>query len=113
MELEKEVLKSVKYAVSKSVHDSMTKYGSPLSKLTDKVIQDNSTKIYELVNKIFTEILGSKELENQLREEFKHKIAKLLVSNTVGMTEKQLNKLKQDPIMKAKVIVAIESVLNS
>lgn len=113
MELEKEVLKSAKYAVAKALHETMTGYGSPLKKLSEKVIENNSTIIYNIMNEAFTEVISSENFQNEIKEEFKHKVAKLLVSNVSGMVEKQVNKLKQDPIMKAKIIVAIETILKN
>lgn len=113
MEIEDQIIKSAKSAISKSLHEIMTKYGSPLNKLTEKVIENNSTEIYNLMNDAFTNVLISDDFKSQIKDEFKHKVAKLIVSNASGMVDKQINKLKQDPIMKAKIIVAIENVLTN
>lgn len=111
MDLEKQVMQTAKSAISKSLHEIMTKYGSPLNKITERVVEANSVQIEDIMHTCLTEVLSSDELMDQVKLEFKHKVAKLLVSNASGMVDKQINKLKQDPVMKAKIIVAIEDTL--
>jgi len=48
-----------------------------------------------------------------MKEEMKRKLARVLITQFGGELEKSVNKLKSDPTTRAKITVAIDSVINN
>lgn len=111
MELEKQILNGVNDAIKISIVDSLSGYNSPLRKLSDKVVQENEEKIHLIMNKAFKFVISTDSFKKTILEEFQHKVAKMLVSNLSGQVEKSVNIIKQDPTLKAKMILAIENII--
>jgi len=100
----------VKEALLSKVADSIN-HGQ-LHKLIDIVVLERSPQLEAVINKAFDGAFADKEFEQILISEFKHKIAKTLVSKLEGTVEKSVNEFTRNPIIKAKLILAIENIIN-
>lgn len=111
MNLEQDILQQVQTAMKKAIQENLVAYNSPLRKLTDRVVEENSDEIHEVMNTAFKSVIRTGEFKATVLQEFEHKVAKLLVSQLSGQVEKAVHALKQDPKMKAKMILAIEDII--
>ena len=112
MDIEKEIVKSAKEAINKSIVDSLVGYNKPLSTLCSQVIQDNSTDLYKLINDEFSELLNGKGFKQSLREALNKKLASTLINKMGGELEKRVNDLKQNPETRAKITLAISAIID-
>lgn len=111
-DLENQILNQVKVSIAKSIDSELTGYNKPLSKLTEKVIEKNSDELRKTIEESFLSVIRSDEFKDTILEEFKHKVSKILVSQLVGHVDQAVSKIKQDPTVKAKMIVAINNIIN-
>ena len=98
--MEKEVLKVVKKSISEAIITSLTKYDSPLKKITDNVINDNADELYSLINDEFSSMLYSGDFKESLTNALHTKLAQVLISRMGGDLEKKVNELKSNPATK-------------
>jgi hypothetical protein len=112
-DLEKEILDKVKDSIAEAISSSLVGYNSPLSILSKKVIDDNFDDIYGIMNKAFKSVIRTEEFEKTILQEFEHKVAKMLVGQMSGHVEKAVNNIRQDPRLKAKMILAIENIIDN
>lgn len=103
----------VKAILAKSLKDALSQegYSNPTRKFTDAVIDENKAEIEAVVRHALQEVLADKEFVDIVRQEFKHKVAKLLVSDLTGAVEKAVNSFRQNPTLKADMVKAIEKLI--
>lgn len=111
MDLEKQIAQQTQTAVQKAIHETLVAYNSPMRKLADRVVEENSDEIHGVMNKAFKSVIRTKAFEDTILEEFERKVAKMLVGQLSGQVEKAVSKIKQDPTLKAKMILAIEDII--
>lgn len=109
--LEKDVLKVIQRSIAESIEKVLVGYGSPLHKLIEIVISKHSEEIYAIIESAFSTIFRNEEFQTTLRQALSHKLARSLVDKMGGGFEKRINELRSDPIMKARMILAIENIL--
>lgn len=111
--MEKEILKTAKLAITEAIVKELTGYNKPLSKLTERVIEDNSASLYSLINDEFAGLLKSENFKEALKEALNAKLARTLISRMGGELEQQVNTLKANPATRAKIMVTINDLINS
>lgn len=111
IDLEKDLLRIINENISNSVGQLLTKYDSPFVKIVNNVIEQNETKIHKIVSDAFGKVISTQEFKNAMHEEFQHKVARVLVSKLEGSVEKAVNDIRNDPTLKAKMILAIENII--
>jgi hypothetical protein len=109
--MEELILQQVNKAIGEAIKTELIGYNKPLSKLTEKVIDNNSDKLYSLINDEFSGLLDSKDFKIALQEALNQKLAKVLINRMGGELEKQVNELKQNPQSRAKITLAIDKVI--
>lgn len=112
-ELEQQILKQAKSGISTAIAKVFEGYDSPLSKLAKEVVADNGPDIKDLMTAGFKDALADESFKEDVKQEFKRKTAKLIVSQMSGELEKAVNVFRTDPTLKAKLIVAIESFIDA
>lgn len=112
-DLEKQILGQVQGSIAKAIDSELVGYNKPLNKLAEKVVEENFDEVYDIMNKAFKAVVRTEEFEKTILQEFEHKVAKMLVGQMSGHVEKAVNRVKQDPTLKAKMILAIESIIES
>lgn len=110
--LEKEIIRKTQESVGKAINDCLGNYNSPLFKLVLSVIQSHEAELKEIIESSFAKTIKSSEFKQAVDSAFTHKVAKILVSKLEGSVEKCVNTLRSDPTTRAKMILAIESIIS-
>lgn len=110
MDFEKSILNAVSETIHESIKKRLTDYGSPLGKLIDEVVAKHSIEIKGLLSEAVSTAFSNEQFREEIRVSIRHKVAKALV-NQFGESifEKELNKFKQDPSVRARVVLAVEN----
>lgn len=111
MNLEQQVLDSLKSGLSEVITAKLGGYGSPLDGVIKEVFESERGEVLSVLKSVFQEVIGSKQFKATIKEEFQRKVAKNLVGMLEGQVQQAANALKQDPIMKSKMILAIEKII--
>jgi hypothetical protein len=112
MELEQKILNQVNDAIQKSIAECLGKYDSPLNVMAKNVVNKHAQEIEVIMDEALTGTIKSNDFQKAVREVFTHKLAKTLMAKMEGEVEKATTIFKQDPTRRAKVILAIEKIIN-
>ena len=111
MDFEREILNGLNDGIQKSIKDQMGGYNSPLTKMIETVMNDNRESIMGKMDAALKSVIERPDFKAALVEEFNRKVAKTLLSGLEGLVEKAANSFKQDPTIKAKMIMAIQAII--
>lgn len=109
--LEKDILAAAQAAIAKAIAESLGRYNSPISALCDSVVQAHKGELKEIFENNFAAVVKSKEFAEAVKNAYQHKLAKILVSKLEGSVEKAVDTLRSDPTIRAKMVLAIESIV--
>ena len=98
-------------SLAKAIPDALSGYQSPMKEIVNRVVNNHDSKIYELFSRNLEKALEDKGFEEIIFEEFQRKIAKNLVGKLEGEVEKSVDKYRQNPELKAKMIMAIQNMI--
>ena len=107
-----ELLGQCEKAINKCIVDSMSAYNSPLNAAVKDALSDHQNQLHSMASESVSELVNSEEFKCLMQTEIKRKLAKVLISQYGGEIEKTVAKLKQDPTSRAKMTVAIDSVMD-
>lgn len=110
--LEQQIADAAKGAVSAAVQSSLTGYSSPLQKMVNDIVGERAETIKDLLRDGLDSALNSSAFKKEVRDAFNHKLARTLMSKYEGEIEKQANALRQQPEFRARVVLAIEAIVN-
>ena len=105
------MLSQCEKVLEKCIFEALTSYNSPLVNAVKESLASSSPKIKEMADSAVSELVNSDEFAVTMKVELKRKLARVLISQYGGEIEKSANKLKSDPASRAKMIVAIDSVM--
>lgn len=88
-------------------------YSSPYREVVEEVVSEFDDEIRQVLKDTLKTVIEDKEFKSIVRQEFKHKVAKMLVGDLQGAVEKAVNSFRQDPVLKADMIKAIEAIIES
>jgi len=94
------------------ITSALTSYDSPLMKAIKDSLGAQSEVLKQLANDAVGELVNSDEFAQVMKSEMKTKLARVLISQYGGEIEKAVGKLKSDPITRAKITLAIDSVMD-
>lgn len=86
-------------------------YSSPARAVIDKVMAEVAPEFEVVIKEVLETIAKDKDFKDALHHEFKHKVAKMLVGDLTGSVEKAVNVFRQDQTLKAKMILAVEKMI--
>lgn len=109
--LEEQIMNSVEKSISKAIGDELVGYNKPLSKMVERVIEENSQKLYDIINSGINNMFNDQEFVEQTQKAVNTKVAKTLIQKFGGSIEKQVNELKQNPETRAKITLAIMNIV--
>lgn len=109
--LEEDVLRIAQIAMNESIQKVLTEYSSPLKKLVEVVISENTIFLKELISNCFNSVIKTEDFKNSILNAFSHKVARSIISNNDGLFDKVSNELKQDAIFKSKMALAVSKVV--
>ena len=68
-------------------------------------------ELKEIVDSSFKKVIRTEEFKASIVSAFSHKIARSIISNNDGLFDKVNNELKQDPVFKSKITLAISNIV--
>lgn len=109
--LEQDILRTAQTAMNESIQKVLTDYNSPLKKLVESVISENSAFLKQLISESFNTVMKTDDFKKSIINAFSHKIARNIISNNDGLFDKVSNELKQDAVFKSKMALAVSTVV--
>ena len=109
--LEQDILRTAQIAMNESIQKVLTDYSSPLKKLVEAVVSENTTFLKQLISESFNTVIRTDEFKNSIINAFSHKVARNIISNNDGLFDKVSNELKQDAVFKSKMALAVSNVV--
>ena len=109
--LEQDILRTAQIAINESIQKVLTDYSSPLKKLVEAVVSENTTFLKQLISESFNTVIRTDEFKNSIINAFSHKVARNIISNNDGLFDKVSNELKQDAVFKSKMALAVSNVV--
>ncbi len=109
----KQVLQVAIEAIQEKVIERFSSsYNSPLNKLIDECFTEHEGILRKIVQDTLTGVFGDVQFKVIVKEEFMRKVAKNLIGKMEGTVERAADKLRQDETLKARMILAIENIIN-
>ena len=112
LNLETEIVWSAVEAVQAAIKTKLEGYNSPLNKMVDQVVTAHQHEIVALMNDAFKQAFSNEAFRAEVQQAFIHSLARNLMKEYSGEVEKHANALKQHPEFRARVVLAIEGVVN-
>jgi methenyltetrahydromethanopterin cyclohydrolase len=110
-DFDKEVLSIMQTEIHGAIKARMSAYGSPLTPIIDDAFKVHGETIRKMLYDSLGEVLLTADFKESIKQAFHHKVARSLVDGMSGSVDKAINTFKQDPTIKAKMVLAIESVI--
>ena len=73
--------------------------------------EDSRTRLKDFVRECLSFVKGDKAFEKLVKEEFQHKVAKTMVGKLEGTVEKAVDAIRQNQVLRAEMILAIEKII--
>jgi hypothetical protein len=111
---EGQVFDVVRGAIYGAVRAALTTgYNTPVNKMLERVIARHQDELEAQIDGL---LVGALVLDNglfqqDLQEQFRHKVAKILISKCEGSLEQCVGDVMRDPIRRAKVLMAVQNVI--
>jgi len=109
--LEQDILRTAQIAMNESIQKVLTDYSSPLKKLVEAVVSENTAFLKQLISDSFNSVIRTDDFKDSIITAFSHKVARNIISNNDGLFDKVSNELKQDAIFKSKMSLAVSNVV--
>ena len=106
--IEQEVGNAIKEAVS----ETLAGYNSPLKPLIEQAVKNNAAGIMGVLNSAVAKAVDNPNFIATMDEAVAHRLAKLLVSKFDSLLEQEVNKMKADPIQRARITLAMNEMIN-
>ena len=106
-----ELLAQCEKAIDKSITDALGSYSSPLMEAVRSALSEHKEKLHGLASDAVSELVNSEDFKQTMKIEMKRKLAKVLISQYGGEIEKTVGQLKANPTSRAKITMAIDSVM--
>ena len=113
LDLNKEILNTVRNSIHEAIKASLNGYSSPLTKMVNDVVLEHDAELRTIMREALSSVVASKEFRASVKEAFLHKVARTLVDNLDGAVKQAAEKLKQDPTIKAQMVLAIQAIVDS
>lgn len=111
--MKEQLLKECEKQIGKALSDALTSYNSPLIKAVQGSLDQVEPQLKTMANEAVSSLICDDEFKQIMQQEIKRKLAKVLISKIGGEVESTVNKLKADPATRARLTVAIDSVMAS
>lgn len=110
----KTILKIAQEAVHAKVAEHLgSSYNSPLNSILSEVITEHRDELKKIFDIALREAFEHEHFKNAVHDAFNHKLAKVMVSKLEGSVEKAVDAMRQDQTLRAKMILAIEEIINA
>lgn len=88
-------------------------YNNPMEKMVEDAISSHRTDIISLISESIGSLLGDENFRTQIQSQVSSLLAKQLIQKFGGELEKQVNALKSDPATRARITLAIDSIVSN
>lgn len=109
--LEQDILKTTQLAINDAISKVLVSYDGSLMKLTKSVIDENSAELRTIISNSFVTVIRTEDFKKSIINAFSHKVARTVISNNDGLFDRVSNELKQDSVFKAKMALAVATVV--
>jgi NAD-specific glutamate dehydrogenase len=109
---DKLLLSTVREALGKGFSEACSRYDSSLRKLAEQVVEANHAELGSLLHEAIKTCVQDETFREEIKSAVRSHLAKLLVQRFGGELEKQVNTLKSDPATRARVVVALDEIVN-
>ena len=110
--LERQIVDSMNVSISQSINKILVDdYNSPLKLLINKVVMEYETSIKDTMSKILKQSIEKEELEGELKKALIQKISRSIINGIDGGVDKVVNQLKNDPIFKSELLLAVNNIV--
>lgn len=107
------LLNAIRDGIREGVKSKITGYNSPLEKMIGKAIEDHHSAIYGMLTDAIRSCVEDVEFREEIVAATRKSLAKTLVARFGGELEKQVNALKSDPMTRARIVAAIDDIVQS
>lgn len=111
MDYEKLLLEAMKEGLKNGMKEAFGGYNSAGQKLIQKTVEANSGLLNDLVSEAMIESVKDPAFRTEFKAAMRTTLAKQLVQKFGGELEKSVNRLKSDPITRAKITAAIDDII--
>lgn len=111
MDYEKLVLDALKDGLRESAKKVFTEYNAPGLKLVVEVVSKNAGLLNDLVSEAMIEAIKDPAFRVEFKAAMRASLAKQLVQKFGGELEKSVNRLKSDPMTRAKITAALDEII--
>ena len=108
--LENAIKDGLRKAVEKQLGDP---YRSPVEPLIKDAIEYHKTELMKLLNSAIKECVADEDFCETIKSDVRKSLSKVLVQRFGGEIQKQVNALKSDPTTRARIVMAIEEIVDS
>lgn len=110
--LEKDILQQIKNALSTAITSTLgSSWNNPLWKMVEEIFNEHREELKYIVTNTLSDFLKDKEFKESLKLEMNHKLAKSCVSLLESQVDKALTSIKQDPMIRSRMVLALEKVI--
>jgi hypothetical protein len=88
-------------------------YNNPLDSIVTAALGRHKDDIVSLISESIGSLLGNTEFRDSIKAQVASQMSKQLVQKFGGELEKQVNALKSDPATRARITLAIDSIVTS
>lgn len=110
--LELAILEQIKCSLADSISKTLTnQWSSPVGEMIREVFSEHSWELKSILSETISDFIRTDEFKKSLKEEFNHKLAKNCVSLLESQVDKALLVVKNDQMLRAKMVVALENII--
>jgi len=110
-DMEKLILENVNGAVNKAVIEILGGYQSPLKNLVADACKVFDADLRKIVYDSFKEAIDRADFKQSVKDAFDHKVARTMVDSMASSIDRAINTIKSDPTLKARMVLAIETII--
>ncbi|MEY4390075.1 MAG: hypothetical protein RLZZ167_715 [Pseudomonadota bacterium] len=113
--LEQIIIKNLKdnlsISIQKSCIEAMQGYGSPLKKIIEIIIKDNSEQFKQIFTETINEIFQDSLSITDIKTELKRKLVRNLINEAISNSDRLFEIFKNNPDLKAKLTLIITNFI--
>ncbi len=113
LDFNREIVNALKDGLRDAIKSKLGGYSSPLDGYVKEVVHEHEAELKGIMREALSQVVASPEFRVSVKEAFLHKVARTLVENLDGAVKQAADKLKQDPTIKAQMVLAIQSIVDS
>lgn len=110
-EFDQKILSVMQESIHQVVKERVGGYNSPLNPLINDAFKVHETTLRNIIYESMGEAIATVDFKKAVKEAFYHKVARSLIEGVSGSIDRSINLFKQDPVIKAKMVLAIEEII--